>query len=546
MDPDVTRPIVPEKVVYRCACGQELELNRSEGGRCDQCDKVISPKLLGHELSLTMTISEATKNLPATPGQNDLDVTVEHRSQRAPGVDQDPNVLVGEVFGHFEIVGAIGHGGMGQVYRALDTSLQRYVAVKLLKSGIGAGGSTRKLTRSSDDEIDKLMREAISQARVTHPNIVTIYYVGKQDGDPFLAMELINGQTLSDRIEQGPLAFDEISKISLQIAEALEFSYELDIIHGDIKPSNVLMQPNGLVKLSDFGMARRASLNQQEAVGGTPNYIAPELLRGEIPSVQSDIYALGVTLYEMSFGALPVKLAGTTIDQWIDVHNASSLSFPTPWPDHIPEDWRGILHGMLAKNPQDRYSSYAELIEDLKKLSPGSLVSARVFPRLIAAAVDLISVITFAILLNVLFEFTSLKSILSQHPFLSFLVNALDFLPIVVFTLVVYFWRHSIGRNMVHIRVVNRYGLTPSSNQMTLRSLFRMQFAWVGIAMTMIDANQGWFALPARTLFFVSLGFLILDLVVMAVYNQRRSLHDLMFGTRVVLDTRTDGGSSRV
>ena len=129
-------------------------------------------------------------------------------------------MLIGKTFGHFEIVDSLGRGGMGQVYRALDKSLQRYVAVKILRSGIGS----TTVTSSSDNEIDALLQEAVSQARVTHPNIVTIYYVGKQDGDPFLAMELVNGNALSNLIERGKLTFSHIAPIGIQIARALQFS----------------------------------------------------------------------------------------------------------------------------------------------------------------------------------------------------------------------------------------------------------------------------------------------------------------------------------
>ena len=135
--------------------------------------------------------------------------------------------------------------------------------------------------------------------------------------------------------------FGEISQIAAEICEALKFSYELDIIHGDIKPSNVLLQYNGTAKLSDFGMARRVSGETDNSIGGTPNYIAPELLRGEKPSIQSDVYALGVTLYEMSFGELPVTLTGRSIPEWIKIHDDQ--------PCRVSDALAGSIAGVLAR-----------------------------------------------------------------------------------------------------------------------------------------------------------------------------------------------------
>ncbi len=315
----VPMPGSPERqILYRCTCGHQLKLDTSIGGFCPNCDQTVSPKMLKHDLAMTMTINPgkmpagAVASSQADEKSFDRVLTGplgETRQDTGPFSDEDPKLLIGKSYGHFELVEPLGRGGMGQVYRGLDKSLQRYVAVKVLRSGIGSSN----MSSSSDREVDSLLQEAVAQARVTHPNIVTIYYVGKQEGDPFLAMELVNGNPLSKLISAGQLTFSHITPIALQVANALKFSYELDIIHGDIKPSNILVQANGMTKLSDFGMARRASDKSDGRLGGTPNYIAPELLTGAKPSIQSDMYALGVTLYEMTFGRLPVTLSGTTI-----------------------------------------------------------------------------------------------------------------------------------------------------------------------------------------------------------------------------------------
>ncbi len=543
MDPNVTRPLTPQKVLYRCSCGEDLELDPDVGGKCANCEKQITPKALGHALAMSMTIHDGSFVLDQPRPADDLALqnTVDIRQPDPAGGLEDPEIMIGERFGHFEIVSTLGRGGMGQVYRALDTSLQRYVAVKLLRSGIGSSrDQTKAASRSSDQEVDKLLQEAVSQARVTHPNIVTIYYVGKQDGDPFLAMELVNGVPLNDRITSGQIPFNEIAQIAAQICEALKFSYELDIIHGDIKPSNVLLQFNGTAKLSDFGMARRVTGDNDDSIGGTPNYIAPELLRGEKPSIQSDVYALGVTLYEMSFGELPVTLTGRSIPEWIKTHDSSHVGFPVPWPDRLPEAWRELLAKMLSKDPADRYSDYDELIADLQSLVPGSQVIARIVPRIIAAMFDTITVMMLAVGLRIGLDFGPWEIVFAEYPVVTFLLKAFDLVPIMIYTTVVYFWRQSLGRSLMHIRVVNRYGLIPSSTQMIQRSLLRMQFPWFAICFLWFeDPTDSWLGFVFLTMLVISAVFLLVDLAYMAMSVKGRSLHDLAMRTRVVLDTRS-------
>jgi serine/threonine protein kinase len=381
--------------------------------------------LLDGSFEVVETGAAANRNSNAMTVRTDQRLT----DHRLPNNDEDPDVLIGESFGHFELVSTLGRGGMGQVYRALDKSLQRYVAVKLLRSGIGNGignGSSR-LSRSSDAEIDKLLQEAIAQARVSHPNVVTIYYVGKQEGHPFLAMELVNGKPLSGRIADGNLTFTDIASLAGQITEALRFSYELDIIHGDIKPSNVLVQPNGVAKLSDFGMARRVSSASDEAIGGTPNYIAPELLKGANPSLQSDVYALGVTLFEMTFSRLPITITGSSISQWIDAHENGRPQFPDHWPDQLPEAWRDLLAKMLARDADERYTSYDDLLVDLTRLAPRSQVIARPFPRIVAAGIDWISVMILVLGIQAAFSNSS------WNPLVTNVLHVLDFVPIMYF-----------------------------------------------------------------------------------------------------------------
>ena len=539
MDTNDTRQVPDRTVLYHCTCGKQLVLDPVVGGDCPQCERVVSPKLLDLDLGVTVSMNEDDAGFDQTlPGDHDADgftvISVDTSSYDVA----EPEELNGRMFGHFKLVTPLGRGGTGQVYRAFDTSLKRYVAVKLLRSGIGKSPA---VTRRLDDQVDRLLQEAISQARVTHPNIVTIYYVGKQDGNPFLAMELVNGEPLSQRMTSSELPFDEIAPIALEITNALKYSFDLDIIHGDIKPSNVLITKNGIAKLSDFGMARKAKGDTGKSFGGTPNYLAPELLVGQLPSIQSDIYALGVTFYEMTFGRLPFTLTGQRIPNWIEIHETSNLVFPNPWPARLPDVWKTVLAKMLAKDPNDRYQDYDQLLADLKALQPGSKIEARFFPRLIAAGIDWASALSLAIVLQVAIGFAAWQSLQNQHPAIALLLNLCNFLPIIAYTVLAYFWRQSIGRSLMHIRVVNQFGMVPTANAMALRSAIRMQFPWVVICLELFRTDSpNEVSLVLSSIYALSLLFLLFDITFMVIYSKGRSIHDLLCKTRVVLDTRNE------
>ena len=519
-------------VLYHCTCGEQLVLNPSIGGSCQTCGRNISPKLLNQDLGITVPIEVSHTQPDSTieKGLSSDSFTV------VPPIGTEEQIhaenLCGCMFGHFQLVSPLGKGGVGQIYRAFDTSLKRYVAVKLLRSGIGEGAA------SSDKEVEKLLQEAISQARFTHPNIVTIYYVGQEDETPFLAMELVNGKPLSQRTESKSMPFVDLAPVALDIIAALHYAFELDIIHGDIKPSNLLIAKNGTAKLSDFGMARSASSNSDRLAGGTPNYISPELLRGELPSIQSDIYALGVTFYELTFGELPVSLKGNHVPDWIEAHENEKLEFPTPWPQHIPEAWRAILKKMLSKDPVDRYPSYDILLDEVKAIQAGSKISARFFPRLIAASIDSATAFSLAITLEVAVRFSNNQLFGDERLEMPLLLELCKFLPLIAYTLSIYFWRQSIGRNLMHLRVVNQHGLAPRASSMALRSLLRMQFPWIFISVQLISSDAGTTVpLFQSVLYTGSLLLLMFDIIAMLLVSKSRSIHDMIFKTQVVLDT---------
>ncbi len=190
----------------------------------------------------------------------------------------------------------LGQGGMGRVYRAHDTLLNRPTALKVLNtSGLGTTGKAR------------LLAEAQAAARLNHPNIVAIYDAGEAEGQPFIVMELVEGESL--RAYQ-PQSLTELLDLARQICAALEHAHAAGIIHRDLKPENIILTPTKTLKLMDFGLARSADrppLTEEGMIVGTLSYLAPELIEGQAATVQSDLYALGVVLYELTAGCPPFR-----------------------------------------------------------------------------------------------------------------------------------------------------------------------------------------------------------------------------------------------
>lgn len=504
-----------EPVYYRCTCGADVEVNRVTGGKCQNCLKDVSSKVLNNKLAATMTISGSLRNLNRTYlNQED---------------DYNPGVLIGRQFGHYEIVQPLGSGGSGFVFMALDMSLQRYVAVKVLKSGTDASKSA-----VDPGDVDLLLQEAVSQARVAHPNIVTIYFVGKEDSIPFYAMELVDGISLSERIQQGNVQFNEISDVAEQLVQALMFSFEMDIIHGDIKPSNIMLAKNGGVKLSDFGLARRASDTKKLVTGGTPNYLAPEILNGSSPSQQSDMYALGVTLFELTFGKLPISLSGTTVASWKQIHNEQVVQFPTEWPENLPPQWRLVLQKLLAKEPNQRFENYQELSSEISKLSPTSNVVASPLPRIIATLFDWITVLLFMLP----FRLAISSDVASDRPLLKALLHLADFVPILVYTMFVTIWKQSLGRKLMQLRVLNRFGMIPKGRKMASRSVLRMILPWAMAALLLLGVNEVNSLTSLGGMIFVStMIFLFVNAGSLFASKRHKCIHDMIFETQVVIDS---------
>lgn len=274
--------------------------------------------------------------------------------------------LEGKRLDHFELQEFVGGGGMGAVFRALDTRLNRTVAVKILSTEHAA----------DDETVRRFHNEAQSAARLDHENIARAYYVGEDQGLHYIAFEYIEGQNLRDLIERrGQLPLAEIVSYTLQIADALAHANAREVVHRDIKPSNVLVTAEGRAKLVDMGLARLHHVSQSHedltASGvtlGTFDYISPEQARDpRVADVRSDIYSLGCTLYYMLTGRPPFP-EGTVLQKLLQ-HQGDAPPDPREINPDVPPELARILARMLAKDPSRRYQQPAELVADLVRLA---------------------------------------------------------------------------------------------------------------------------------------------------------------------------------
>jgi serine/threonine protein kinase/tetratricopeptide (TPR) repeat protein len=261
----------------------------------------------------------------------------------------------GRTLGHFLVLESIGAGGMGVVYRARDQRLQRDVALKLLSPERFADEASRKRFRN----------EALALSRINHPNIASIYEFDSQDGVDFLVMELITGQTLAQKLNDGALSENETLHISQQILEALREAHHLGVIHRDLKPSNVLLTESGRVKILDFGLsivqksttgATTISAEGLEDTAGTLPYMAPEILQGKPCDARTDIWSTGVVMYEMASGARPFKGKNA-----YELTSAIVASEPAALPTRLSAKLHNVVSRCLAKDPSQRYQTAGEV-----------------------------------------------------------------------------------------------------------------------------------------------------------------------------------------
>ena len=273
---------------------------------------------------------------------------------------------------HYRIVEKVGAGGMGVVYRAHDDRLNRDVALKFLPDELNHDENARAL----------LIREARTASALNHPNICTIYDVGEADGKSYIVMEFVSGRSLAEQIPEDGLPVETVIRYGEQIADAMAHAHERGVIHRDLKTPNVIVMPGGRVKVLDFGLAKHMSpgeitlqtqsistLTGEGAIVGTMHYMAPELFRGEPADARSDVWALGVVLYEMANGKRPFRGRTSYELSSMILHDS-----PPPLRENVPLGLRSVIEHCLAKEPAQRYQHASEIRAALEALRTNSAV----------------------------------------------------------------------------------------------------------------------------------------------------------------------------
>ena len=320
--------------------------------------------------------------------------------------------MIGKTISHYKILEKLGEGGMGVVYKAQDTKLDRIVALKFLPEHLLCDEEAKK----------RFVHEAKAASALNHPNITTVHEIDEVDGECFISMEYIEGKSIKELVEKKGLSLEEVLKIAIQVAEGLSKAHQKDIVHRDIKSDNIMLTPDGLVKIMDFGLAKLKGVTKLTKTGstlGTLQYMSPEQAQGKEVDQRSDIFSFGVILYEMITGRLPFR----------GEHEPAiiySICNEEPEPlarykGNVPEGLQRIVGKTLEKDRNIRYQSVADIIADLKGLQKETGVSSvivakkKILSFVVLASIIFLLVLIFLILKPFKFEMVPQKEAIAKE-----------------------------------------------------------------------------------------------------------------------------------
>ena len=439
---------------------------------------------------------------------------------RLPTGDGTVDPLVGGRLRHFEVERLLGRGGMGSVYLGMDTSLERPVALKVLSPEIG----------HDPEVVARFEREARAQARLRHPNVAQIYFIGEESGLHFFALEFLEGPALDEVLAVRRLPWTEAVEYTIAAARGLRAALAHGFIHRDVKPSNLVLDRESGIKILDFGLVKSlngdAELTRNGAIIGSPLYMAPEQGRGEDVDHRADIYSLGCALYHMLTGKPP--FSGPSPVGVIAMHMSERAEPVRAVAPDVPDRLARVVECMMAKQPVDRYLGYDELINALEAARPGQREISGFATRAAALAVDLVPFLLLGALLG----------------------------PWVAAALPLYFigchrlTGQTLGKRLLRLAVTDRAGARLSWKTAALRFL---AFAWgplaiiglVGMVFFVHRRDRVSFELGSLTsqqlfepLVYLALGAVIFvgylaGFLIAAFHPKKLALHDLLCRTEV-------------